>query len=168
MSTKIALFKAGELNQVATPMELYNNPIDLEAADFIGNPRINLIPGKAEMKNGQLVVKSELGNHTFGPETLTNEEKPASGEFDCVLACRPEQIEISRESVEGALPVSVYANQPAGSETIVTLKAGEEEFLAKELGQVHYDLDQKVWAIIDQNKINVYNKETTRLIKRAV
>ena len=38
MSTKIALFKAGELNQVATPTELYNNPIDLEAADFIGNP----------------------------------------------------------------------------------------------------------------------------------
>ena len=30
MSTKIALFKAGELNQVATPTELYNNPIDLK------------------------------------------------------------------------------------------------------------------------------------------
>ena len=155
MSTKIALFKAGELNQVATPMELCN-------------PRINLVPGKAEMKNGQLVVKSELGGHTFPAEHLTDEEKPASGEFDCVLAIRPEQILISREPVEGALPVTVYASQPAGSETIVTLKAGEEEFLSKEIGQAHYDIDQKVWAIIDQNKINVYNKETTRLIKRAV
>ena len=168
MSTKIALFKAGELNQVATPAEIYNNPIDLEAADFIGNPRINLIPGKAEMKGGQLVVKSELGGHTFAPETLTDEQKPASGEFDCVLAVRPEQILISREPVEGALPVTIYASQPAGSETITTLKAGEEEFLAKEIGQVHYALDQKVWAVIDQDKINVYNKETTRLIKRAV
>ena len=168
MSTKIALFKAGELNQVATPMELYNNPIDLEAADFIGNPRINLISGRAEMKGGELVVKSELGGHTFSAEHLTNEQKPASGEFDCVLAVRPEQIIISREPVEGALPVNVYASQPAGSETIVTLKAGEEEFLSKEIGQVHYDIDQQVWAIIDQDKINVYNKETTRLIKRAV
>ena len=168
MSTKIALFKAGELNQVATPMELYNNPIDLEAADFIGNPRINLISGRAEMKGGELVVKSELGGHTFSAEHLTNEQKPASGEFDCVLAVRPEQIIISRESVEGALPVKVYASQPAGSETIVTLKAGEEEFLSKEIGQVHYEIDQQVWAIIDQDKINVYNKETTRLIKRAV
>ena len=127
-----------------------------------------VFPAIKEMKNGQLVVKSELGNHTFGAETLTDEEKPASGEFDCVLACRPEQIEISREPVEGALPVTIYANQPAGSETIVTLKAGDEEFLVKEIGQVHYDLDQQVWAIIDQNKINVYNKETTRLIKRAM
>ena len=168
MSTKIALFKAGELNQVATPAELYNNPIDLEAADFIGNPRINLLDGKAEMVNGQLVVKSDLGGHTFPAEQLTDEEFPKSGEFDCVLAIRPEQIIISTEPVEGAIPVSIYANQPAGSETITTLKAGNDEFLAKEIGQVSYDLDRKVWAIIDQNKINIYNKETTRLIKRAV
>ena len=169
MSTKIALFKAGELNQVATPMELYNNPIDLEAADFIGNPRINLVPGKAEMKGGQLVVKSELGGHTFAAEYLTNEQKPSSGEFDCVLAVRPEQILISREPVEGALPVTVYASQPAGSETIVTLKAGEDEFLSKEIGQAHYDIDQKVWAIIDQDKINVYtiNEQIQELAKAA-
>ena len=168
MSTKIALFKAGELNQVATPTELYNNPIDLEAADFIGNPRINLLDGKAEVVNGQLVVKSDLGGHTFPAEHLTTEEFPRSGEFDCVLAIRPEQIAISTEPVEGAIPVSIYSNQPAGSETITTLKAGTDEFLAKDIGQVQYDLDQKVWAIIDQNKINIYNKETTRLIKRAV
>lgn len=168
MSTKIALFKAGELNQVATPMELYNNPIDLEAADFIGNPRINFISGTAEMKGTDLVVKSELGNHTFPAVQLTKEQRPSSGEFECVLAVRPEQIIISREPVEGALPVTVYASQPAGSETIVTLKAGEEEFLSKEIGQAHYDIDQQVWAIIDQDKINVYNKETTRLIKRSV
>ena len=168
MSTKIALFKEGALNQVATPMELYNNPIDLQAADFIGNPRINLLDGTAEMVNGQLVVKSDLGGHTFPAEHLTDEEKPASGEFECVLAIRPEQVVISREPVEGAIPVTVYASQPTGSETIVTLKAGRDEFLAKEIGQQYYGIDEKVYAIIDQNKINVYNKETTRLIKRAV
>ena len=168
MSTKIALFKEGALNQVATPMELYNNPIDLEAADFIGNPRINLLDGKAELVNGQLVVKSDLGGHTFPAEQLTDEQFPRSGEFDCVLAIRPEQVVISREPVDGAIPVSVYASQPAGSETITTLVAGRDEFLTKEIGQVHYELDQQLWAIIDQDKINIYNKETTRLIKRAV
>ena len=168
MSTKIALFKEGALNQVATPMELYNNPIDLQAADFIGNPRINLLDGTAEMVNGQLVVKSDLGSHTFPAEHLTDEEKPASGEFECVLAIRPEQVIISREPVEGAIPVTVYASQPAGSETIVTLKAGRDEFLAKEIGQQYYGIDEHVYALIDQDKINIYNKATTRLIKRAV
>ena len=168
MSTKIALFKEGALNQVATPMELYNNPIDLQAADFIGNPRINLLDGMAEMVGGKLQVKSDLGVHLFEASDLTDEERPASGEFECVVAVRPEQIVISREAVDGAIPVSVYASQPAGSETIVTLKAGRDEFLVKEIGQAHYAIDQQVWAIIDPNKINVYNKETTRLIKRVV
>ena len=99
---------------------------------------------------------------------LTDEEKPAKGTFECVVAVRPEQVVISREPVEGAIEVSVYASQPAGSETIVTLKAGRDEFLVKEIGQAHYAIDQKVWAIIDPDKINVYNKETTRLIKRVV
>lgn len=168
MSTKIALFKEGALNQVATPMELYNNPIDLEAADFIGNPRINLLDGKAEVQNGNLVVKSALGGHTFPGKDLTDEEFPKNGEFDCVLAIRPERVIISREEIDGAIPVTVYASQPAGSETIVTLVAGGDEFLSKEIGQAYYDLDQKVWAIIDQDKVNIYNKETARLIKRAV
>jgi len=168
MSTKIALFKEGALNQVATPMELYNNPIDLQAADFIGNPRINLLDGMAEMVGDKLQVKSDLGVHLFEASDLTDEERPASGEFECVVAVRPEQIVISREPVDGAIPVSVYASQPAGSETIVTLKAGRDEFLVKELGQSHYAIDQQVWAIIDPDKINVYNKETTRLIKRVV
>ncbi|MBR3866721.1 MAG: ABC transporter ATP-binding protein, partial [Butyricicoccus sp.] len=168
MSTKIALFKEGALNQVATPMELYNNPIDLQAADFIGNPRINLLDGTAEMVDGKLKVVSDLGTHLFDAADLTDEEKPAKGTFECVVAVRPEQVVISREPVEGAIEVSVYASQPAGSETIVTLKAGRDEFLVKEIGQAHYAIDQKVWAIIDPDKINVYNKETTRLIKRVV
>ena len=53
-----------------------------------------------------------------------------------MLAIRPEQIAISTQPVEGAIPVAIYANQPAGSETITTLKAGTDEFLAKDIGQI--------------------------------
>ena len=167
MSTKIALFKAGELNQVATPMELYMNPIDLEAADFIGNPRINFIAGKAVMKGGQLEVDSSIGRLLFDRKDMTEETIPES-EFDCVIAIRPELVHISTEPTEGSLPVVVYANQPAGSETLVTLTAGREEFLSKQIGLVHYDINQKVYVTMDPDKINVYDKTSTRLIKRAI
>lgn len=167
MSTKIALFKEGELSQVATPMELYMNPIDLQAADFIGNPKINFLPGKASFTGDQLTVKSDLGVHAFDQKDMTEEEIP-SGEFDCVVAIRPEQVQISAEPVEGGIPVSVYANQPAGSETLVTLVAGKDEFLSKQIGLAHYDIDQQVYVTISQDKINIYDKASTRLIKRAV
>ena len=116
MSTKIALFKAGELSQVAAPMELYTPPIALEAADFIGNPRINCLEGKAVYEGGKLRVRCELDSYVFDSSDMTDEEVP-SGEFDCVVAIRPEQIHIFEEPGEGRIPVQVYANQPAGSET---------------------------------------------------
>ena len=166
MSTKIALFKAGELSQVATPMELYMNPIDLQAADFIGNPRINFLEGTAEMKGGALHVTSELGEHVFDKADMTDEMIP-DGAFPCVVAIRPEQVHISRQNVPGSIPVQVYANQPAGSETLVSLRAGKSDFLAKQIGLSEYAIDEDVFVEIPPEKINIYDAKSTRLIKRA-
>ena len=166
MSTKIALFKAGELSQVATPMELYMNPIDLQAADFIGNPRINFLEGTAYLAEDGLHVKSELREHVFPKSDMTDEAVP-EGEFPCVIAVRPEQVRISRQNIPGSIPVQVYANQPAGSETLVSLRAGRSDFLAKQIGLTEYALDENVYVEIPPEKINIYDAKSTRLIKRA-
>ena len=166
MSTKIALFKAGELSQVATPMELYMNPIDLEAADFIGNPRINFLEGTGRMEGGKLHVTSELGEHVFDKSDMTDEPIP-SGEFPVVVAIRPEQVQIFDAPAADRFPVSVYANQPAGSETLVSLQAGKSDFLSKQIGLAHYEINQRVYVHIPDEKINIYDAKSTRLIKRA-
>ena len=166
MSTKIALFKAGELSQVATPMELYMNPIDLEAADFIGNPRINFLEGTGVYENGKLKVSCELREYEFDKADMTDEPIP-EGEFPVVVAIRPEQVHIYDTAVEGSMPVKVYANQPAGSETLVSLQAGKSDFLSKQIGLCHYEINQTVYVTIAQEKINIYDAKSTRLIKRA-
>ena len=86
MSTKIALFKEGEISQIDTPLGLYTNPIDLQAADFIGNPRINFIDAKGVYNGDTLSVTSEFGTYVFAHETLKlDEESPEGEEFECVL-----------------------------------------------------------------------------------
>ena len=85
-----------------------------------------------------------------------------------VVAIRPEQIHLTPDKSAGGIPVKVYANQPAGSETLVSLQgAGGTDFLAKEIGLVHYDIDQTVYAHIAPEKINIYDAKSTRLIKRT-
>ena len=84
-----------------------------------------------------------------------------------VAAVRPEQVRIETKPTPESLPVKVYANQPAGSETLVSLQAGKSDFLAKQLGLVHYQINQTVYAHISPEKINVYDAKSTRLIKRA-
>ena len=168
MSTKIALFKEGEISQIATPLELYTNPIDLQAADFIGNPRINFIDGTAFFNGETLKVVSEIGEYEFGKDTLKlDEEIPENEEFDVVLGLRPETVDLSTKDVEGALKAHIYACQPAGSETLVNLTVGKTEFLAIRLGIEEFEMNQEVSVILHPDRMNVYNKKTTRLIKFA-
>ncbi|MDO4614437.1 MAG: ABC transporter ATP-binding protein [Lachnospiraceae bacterium] len=166
MSTKIALYRAGELSQVASPMELYMNPANLEAADFIGNPRINLIAGKAEYKNDKLYVHTNLKDYVFDKKDMTDQALP-SGTFDILAALRPEQITIVDKDFPDAIPVKVYANQPAGSETLVSLQAGDSDFIAKTIGLRYFDIDSTVYIHISPSKINIYDAKSQNLIKRA-
>ena len=169
MSTRIAIFFEGELEQVAAPMDLYQNPISLRVADFIGNPRINFVEGQAKRgEDGGLVVTSSLGRMSFTADCLTD-ELPAQSSFDVVLGIRPEKIGICSQNGDGAIPASVYATQPAGSETTIHLKMDDGSVvLAKEMGIRNYAVDQVVHVKIAPDKLNVFAKETGRLIKMAV
>ena len=169
MSTRIAIFFEGELEQVAAPMDLYQNPISLRVADFIGNPRINFVEGQAKRgEDGGLVVTSSLGRMSFTADCLTD-ELPAQSSFDVVLGIRPEKIGICSQNGDGAIAASVYATQPAGSETTIHLKMTDDSVvLAKEMGIRNYAVDQVVHVKIAPDKLNVFAKETGRLIKMAV
>ena len=169
MSTRIAIFFEGELEQVAAPMDLYQNPISLRVADFIGCARINFVEGQAKRgEDGGLVVTSSLGRMSFTADCLTD-ELPAQSSFDVVLGIRPEKIGICSQNGDGAIAASVYATQPAGSETTIHLKMGDDSVvLAKEMGIRNYAVDQVVHVKIAPDKLNVFAKETGRLIKMAV
>lgn len=168
MSTRIAIFFEGELEQVAAPMDLYQNPVSLRVADFIGNPRINFIDGQAAMgADGHMTVESPLGQLRFAPAHLTN-ELPTASSFDVVLGVRPEKIGLCAQAEPGAVAATVYSVQPAGSETTIHLRMGDTVILAKEMGIRNYDVDRVVGMRIDPDKLNIFHKTSGRLIKTAV
>ncbi len=169
MSTKIAIFFEGELVQVAAPLDIYNNPADLRVADFIGNPRINFVPGRGRMDHGDLVVSTPDGGVIrFDGKDMVEGFTPA-GEFDAVIGIRPEQIGVSRERKNPTdLEAKVYTVMPAGSETLVDVRVGDVRISIKELGITHYDSDEVVYLTLDHQKMNVFDKESGKLIKYAV
>ena len=168
MSTKIAIFKEGVIVQVDHPLELYNNPVNLYVADFIGNPSINFADGKAEVGPDGMTITSPLGKMVFPKKDLTD-MLPKEKSFDAVLGIRPEQISINttRQSPSD-IEAHIYTSMPAGSETLVTVKVGGVSLVIKALGITHYNPDQIVYLSIDLNKINVFDKKSTNLIKYSV
>lgn len=165
MSTRIAIFFEGILAQVDTPQNIYNNPADLRVADFIGNPRINLMKCKAKKEGDQLRIESDIGTLFFKHDDLVTGEIK-SDEFDCVLGIRPEQITISTQKTDDSqIKATVYASMPAGSESLIQIRIGESSLLAKEIGVTNYACDQIVYISIDPDKTNVFDAESKKLIK---
>ena len=169
MSSKIAIFFEGVLEQVASPMELYQNPASIRVADFIGNPKINMIAGKARIdEHGNAAVCSDLGDFVFRKENFTEHMAESGTDFDCVVGIRPEKISISKSPVDGAIKAKVYASQPAGSETTVVLHLGSSEVLAKEIGIKHYTMDSDVYLSIENDKANLFDGKSGWLVPKAI
>lgn len=168
MSTKIALFRKGELVQVAPPLELYDNPCNLYTADFIGNPSINFVKGSAAVDGSGMTVDSAVGQFVFPRADMTS-NAPQSGKVEVTLGLRPEQLTISRTQDEGhPIEAHVYSGMPAGSETLVTVRANGELVTVKELGSTHYAGDEKVYLGFNPKKINVFETASENLIKYCV
>lgn len=168
MSTRIALFRKGELVQVAPPLELYDNPVNLYTADFIGNPSINFVKGNAEIKADGMTVESAMGKMVFPRKDMT-EKAPQSGSVPVTLGIRPEQMTLSTVQDE-AHPIAahVYSSMPAGSETLVTVRVGEALLTVKELGSARYSMDDEVFVGANPKKVNVFETESENLIKYCV
>ena len=166
MSTRIAIFFDGAIEQVDAPMMVYQNPVSLRVAAFIGNPRINLLPGDARMEGGKMRLDCALGQYTFDSSYFTA-QTPTSGAFECVVGVRPEQLELRRERSDGAVVAHVYSGMPAGSETLIQLRVGEESMLCKQLGLRTYDADERLFLSIHPDLLNVFHKQTGALVKLA-
>jgi len=168
MSTRIALFRKGELVQVAPPLELYDNPCNLYNADFIGNPSINFIKGSAKVDSSGMTVDSSMGQQTFERADMTP-EAPRSGSVEVTLGLRPEQVSISRTPDDRhQIEANVYSGMPAGSETLVTVRVGKDLVTVKELGSTHYGSDERVYLGFNPKKINIFDTKSENLIKYCV
>lgn len=166
MSSRIAVFFNGVLDQVDTPMEIYQNPGSLRVADFIGNPKINFIQAVAVRMKESFDVVSTLGTLRCSTDQLV--ETVPEGKFDAVLGIRPEIISIKRQPAEGLIKAKVASVLPAGSETLVYVTVADETLLVKQNGLRHYEDGQTVHLFIDPAKVNVFDSTSKLLVKRAL
>ena len=152
MSTKIAVMKLGVIQQIDTPDMVYHYPANLFVADFIGNPKVNLMPGWVSSQNSVDVGKFNIPVKTFDQ----------TGEV--VVGLRPEDIMISTEPVDGAVEFSAYSVLPSGADTTIIARKGDTELTIKEMGVSKIQMDQPVWLSFKEDAINLYDKETEELI----
>ncbi len=161
MSDRIAVMRAGRLQQYADPDTLYNKPANLFVAGFIGNPPMNFIEGEIVSKENdyyfisssfELKLSKELG------ETLSSKTTKV------ILGIRPENIRVYTEKVENSIPATVYVIEPLGRDLIINAKV--DDTILKILSTPGLKLEpmQKIYLVFDENKIHFFDKITEKAI----
>jgi multiple sugar transport system ATP-binding protein len=113
MADKIVVMNAGRVEQMGTPLELYDRPANLFVATFMGSPAMNILPAKAT-EGGLLVADAAL---LPGIPAL-----PVGADFS--YGIRPDHIEIGGA---GAASAKVVVVEPTGSETQITANVSGHE-----------------------------------------
>jgi multiple sugar transport system ATP-binding protein len=124
LGDRVAVMRAGVLQQVDTPQVLYDQPKNEFVAGFIGSPAINLVEAQLEQSNGQYSI-------AFGEHRLTVDERAARNRSrlkdyvgrTIILGIRPEDfVDASLESdvpADRRIKVNVDLTEPLGSEVLV-------------------------------------------------
>jgi multiple sugar transport system ATP-binding protein len=152
MSTNIAVMKLGVIQQMDSPERVYHYPANLFVADFIGNPKVNLLDGCVNGGNTVRVGDFEIGMNTY------------SARGESVVAVRPEDIAVSTQPEPGAVEFTAYSVLPAGADSTIVARRGETEITVKVMGISKIKMDQKIWLKFDADTLNLYDKESGNLV----
>jgi multiple sugar transport system ATP-binding protein len=132
MGQRIAVMRAGKLQQVGAPLELYEQPANLFVAGFIGTPPMNFVP--ATIADGGATVAAS-GFRLPLPERWRSATAGGDGRR-VVLGVRPEdvrEVERAGNGRRGTLPLTVGVEfvEPLGHEVIVHGRVGDDLLVAK-------------------------------------
>ena len=152
MSTNIAIMKEGVVQQFDTPDKVYHFPSNLFVADFIGNPKVNLLEGEIRAKN-----TVDLGGFKITVDTYN-----ATGKV--VVGIRPEDITIIERPEAGAVEFNAYSVLPSGADSTIVARLDETELTIRVMGISKIKMDEKIWLKFDPSTLNLYDKESGTLI----
>jgi multiple sugar transport system ATP-binding protein len=168
MGDRICVMRDGNIMQIADPLTLYRQPENIFVAGFIGSPPMNLLKGKVQKLDGGLsFVEDAQQNALTVPlrgklESLATayEGKPI------IFGIRPEHLS-DQVSDPSHIPVSsvIDISEPMGSESIVYLKAGTANLIARVPGEHHYHPGERLTVQLNMEKVHLFDVQTEKVIK---
>ncbi len=158
LADRIAVMNDGKLQQVGTADEVYDRPANLFVADFVGEPRMNLLPGRLRnLGNDEIEVHLSESARVRLPGRFED-----GGERAVTLGTRPQDIGLERPDAEGVLAATVFAFEPLQEVGRLTLALpGVEQRIVVE---THHDLradpGKAIGLRLDPARTHLFDTET--------
>ena len=164
MGTRIVVMKDGFVQQIDSPINLYNKPCNMFVAGFIGSPQMNFVSCKATEDDG--VISLHFGDNSIKvPEGVAAKIREA----DCLnkevtLGIRPEDLHDEESFLslnpDTVIDAHVEVTELMGAETYLYLKVHDSSFTARVNPRSTAQVGDDIKIGVDVNKIHLFDKET--------
>ena len=150
LADKIVIMNKGNIEQFGTPEDIYNDPKNVFVAEFIGNPKMNII----KIKKEDIVNKNTLNlfNKTIKFENSNFND-------DLYIGIRPEDISLENKS-EISAEISVDLVENLGSEKIIYSHLNETEIRIKNAKNIK---NKNITIYLQKNKLYLFDNNKNRL-----
>jgi multiple sugar transport system ATP-binding protein len=177
LGTRIVVMKDGVIQQVDSPVNLYNKPQNLFVAGFIGSPQMNLVEATVKRSGGDKLNKDGGDGAVllFGDFTirLTDEKAKAvlAGGYDgktVIMGIRPEDLHDEEAflgvSKDSTIDADVEVTELLGAEVYLYLTSVGQPFTARVNPRTTAKVGDKIKIALDANRIHVFDKDTEQVI----
>jgi multiple sugar transport system ATP-binding protein len=154
MADRIVVMHDGRIEQIGSPLDLYDHPDNLFVAQFIGSPSMNVMNGKVSRANGTASVEVAGGLH-WPLQRGSGVEGQA-----VAYGIRPGDLHLASAGTEGTVPAEIVVVEPTGAETELLLQAGEEQLILVTHGRPNVNPGDRIGLTIDPGKVHVFDQAT--------
>ena len=160
LGDRIVVMNEGRVEQIGTPLELYDHPQTLFVATFIGSPAMNLVDGKAQLDGTARFVTADNSQLSI-PLTADQASRLAAAKSGQLVAgIRPEDLRVAPSNSPSAMAATVDASEPLGNEVLLYLRAGGHELTARADPHVLPRPGDRLSLTVDPNRVHYFDRST--------
>lgn len=168
LGDRIAILNDGRLQQVDPPRVLYNMPDNVFVADFIGSPPMNMLVADLTDEAEGLVIDAGAFRFTIPPGKRLYAYEPYVGQR-VIYGFRPESIHVPSDAPDHQMVAPFQAQVEAvellGAESLLHLKAGDLDFIARVNSGVELQAGQAADLLLDFSRPRLFNPQSGRAIR---
>ncbi len=169
LGQRIVVMKDGEIQQVDTPLNLYDFPVNRFVAGFIGSPAMNFLRARVEAEGDAVWLKNS--GFSIKANALFGKELKAYNGKEVWLGVRPEHLGLKGwthiPEKDNVFTGTVEVVEPLGAETEVHVNVGEHRVIARVDGHAPVHPGTKVELLADLDRLHAFDLETDRTIAHS-
>lgn len=164
MADKIVVMKDGLIQQIGSPLNLYNEPDNLFVAGFIGSPPMNFMPVTISKEGKKLIAdEGEFKIEVTGD--IVNKLDGYEGKA-VMMGVRPENLQVNpKGSKDDSITATVQVVEQLGDEIQLHLTTDQSSIIAKVAPTLTFNVDQEIYFTPDDDKVYFFDKETGKAIR---